>query len=216
MVFADSQIHFGLVITYCEKQSAKSARIRSSCGLSPSSPSFSQFVVVHDTLRPSEMPSIPIHLPSSTRSTLSSSSLPSLLHTPLGYALLELQGTINFPTPSSDSDDGSTEVGRLVFPDYEAPIHPTETVAEGAWMKRVWLYVGFQRMTGSVVRLSKPLAIVRRRDQEDGRAEDVEMDDGEQSSGVGETTREELEIVEIVEWKIVFRSRPEPVGLVPD
>lgn len=59
-------------------------------------------------------------------------------------------------------------------------------------MKRVHLYVGLhQRLTGEVKRLPRAVAVIRKRD--DG-AED------------------ELEVVELVYWKVLFSSRPEPVG----
>jgi chromosome transmission fidelity protein 8 len=151
---------------------------------------------------------IPIHLPDPTRSS-SGSSLPPLLQTPLGYALLELQGTINFPVPSTEDGEGSTEVGRVVFPDYD-PSSADAGTAEGPWMKRVWLYVGFQRMTGSVVKLAKPLAVLRRREA-CGREMQLEG-----AARAQRTTEEELEILELVQWKFVFRSRPEPVGLAAD
>ena len=54
-----------------------------------------------------------------------------------------------------------------------------------------------QRLTGEVKKLAKPLGIVRRR-----------VNDAEP----GDEDGDELEIVEIVEWKVVFSSRPEPVG----
>ena len=61
-------------------------------------------------------------------------------------------------------------------------------------MKRVHLYVGqHQRLTGEVKKLPNPVAVIRKR--EDPR-----------------TDSEELEIMEIVYWKVVFSSRPEPVG----
>jgi chromosome transmission fidelity protein 8 len=154
------------------------------------------------------MPTITVHLPAPTRSS-PGSSLPPLLQTPLGYALLELQGTINFPAPAGEDGEGSTEVARVVFPDYD-PSSADAGTAEGPWMKRVWLYVGFQRMTGSVVRLAKPLALLRRRE---ARGEEMHLDG---AAGAQRTTEEELEILELVRWKIVFRSRPEPVGLTAD
>lgn len=134
------------------------------------------------------------------------------MHTPLGFALLELQGTINFPSsgvnpPSGDSNE-STEVGRLVFPDYD----PAQGAVEGAWMKRAWLFVGFQRMTGSVVKLSKPLGVVRRRQPAGDTMEGLEPADG----AISASPSEQLEILEIVRWKIAFRSRPEPVGLAAE
>lgn len=57
----------------------------------------------------------------------------------------------------------------------------------------MYLYVGkYQRMTGEVKKLPKPLGVVRRRK--------VDQDG------------DELEVLEVVEWKAIFRERPEPVG----
>ena len=56
------------------------------------------------------------------------------------------------------------------------------------------LYVGkHQRLTGEVKKLAKPLAVVGKRE---GLVEVVE----------------ELEIREVVRWKVLFSTRPEPVG----
>jgi chromosome transmission fidelity protein 8 len=63
-------------------------------------------------------------------------------------------------------------------------------------MRRVYMYVGqHQRLTGEVKKLPRALGVVRRREAA-----------GEEGDG------DELEIVEIVRHKIVFSSRPEPVG----
>lgn len=57
------------------------------------------------------------------------------------------------------------------------------------------MYVGqHQRLTGEVKKLPRALGVVRRREEAAGEEGD------------------ELEIVEIVRHKIVFSSRPEPVG----
>lgn len=145
------------------------------------------------------MPSIPIHPlpPSSSSRPAETNPLPSLLHTPSGLALLELQGTINMPEPDLSLSDGhDTPIGRLVFPDYS----PSDPADSTAWMKRVHLYVGkHQRLTGEVKKLPNPMALIQRRG---GNGEDMEVDGG----------GEELEIVELVRWKILFSSRPEPVG----
>ncbi|KAK3304367.1 Ctf8-domain-containing protein [Chaetomium strumarium] len=150
---------------------------------------------------------VPLHPPSSSPSSSSpfANPLPALLHTPSGLALLELQGTINLPPsvlhePSSESDDASeappVPIGRLHFPEY----HPG-TKDDTAWMKRVWMYVGnHQRMLGEVKKLPRALAVLRRRS-------DPRVVEGE-----GEKKEEELEVVEVVKYKIVFSSRPEPVG----
>ncbi|GJC85916.1 hypothetical protein ColLi_08754 [Colletotrichum liriopes] len=111
-----------------------------------------------------------------------------------------MQGTINLPQFNLDEDNGNSEseipIGKVVFPDY----HP-ETQEEGstAWMKRVFLYVGqHQRLHGEVKKLPKAMAIIRRR--------------GEAIIGKDGETEEELEVAEIVKYKIMFGNRPEPVG----
>ncbi|KAI1655734.1 hypothetical protein F4813DRAFT_366119 [Daldinia decipiens] len=134
--------------------------------------------------------------------TADQSPLPQLLQTPSGLAILELQGTINVP----ENNEGNTQevnIGRLVFPDY----HPeTQDASSTAWMKQIYLYVGeHQRLTGEAKKLPKAMAIIRKRTKSE---EDVEMADETSSS----STVEELEVVEIVKYKIVFSQRPEPVG----
>ncbi|KFY45107.1 hypothetical protein V494_01145 [Pseudogymnoascus sp. VKM F-4513 (FW-928)] len=135
----------------------------------------------------------------------SENPLPQLLQTPSGLALLEMQGTINTPTPpQKDEDDESdqpgtyeTPIGRLVFPDYEPGAS-----GGGAWQKRVYLYVGMhQRLTGEVKALPKAIAIIRKRAPSET-----------ESAAKDGSGAEELEIVEIVKHKIIFSSRPEPVG----
>ena len=124
-------------------------------------------------------------------------TLPQLLHTPSGLAILELQGTINFPEPTASSEHSytpsstATEVGRLVFPHYTPGISDPNG---GAWMKRVYFYIGkHQRMTGEIKKLAKPLAVLRK-------AEGEGKEDGQ------------VEVVEIVRYKLLFGSRPEPVS----
>ena len=63
-------------------------------------------------------------------------------------------------------------------------------------MKRVHLYVGqHQRLTGEVKKLPNPVAVLRKRDSREVNSEGSE-----------------LEIAEIVYFKLIFSSRPEPVG----
>lgn len=168
------------------------------------------------------MPSIPLHPPrKSLNPNTHNNPLPALLQTPSGLAILELQGTINFPTSTPDDDNDSdmntqddpseqgtktkiieTELGKIMFPDYSEFMDPDST----KWMKRVYLYAGrYQRMTGEVKKLAKPLAVVRRRERSA-----TERGDG---NGYGGEGQDELEIVEVVKYKILFASRPEPVGL---
>lgn len=132
--------------------------------------------------------------------------LPQLLQTPSGLALLELQGTINLPTAEGAADGGSQQqqpvsIGRIDFPDYRSD-SITFDPASTAWMKRVYMYVGqHQRLTGEVKKLPRAVGVVRRRQQAGGAG-----------GGGGDDRAEELEVVEVVKYKIVFSSRPEPVG----
>jgi chromosome transmission fidelity protein 8 len=153
------------------------------------------------------MPSVPVHLPSAAPSR-PENPLPQLLHTPSGLALVEIQGTIHFPTPT-ESSVPSTQVGKLVFPFYNPDINdPSDT----KWMKRVYMYIGKgQRMTGECKKLPKPYGVMRKRETTHG--EDVDMGVVDQEDS---TKEEELEIVEVVRYKIVFSARPEPISGVAE
>jgi chromosome transmission fidelity protein 8 len=158
---------------------------------------------------PFKMPPVPIHSSPVRVDRVSDNPLPSLLHTPSGLALLELQGTINIPSNTDSSSmmitdvhsgatSRETPIGRLVFPDYE------EGTEGQQWMKKVYLYVGkHQRLTGEVKKLPKAIAVIRRRDG------------GAQSEADGDENAE-LEIVDLVKFKILFSSRPEPVGAMSE
>ncbi|KAL9026817.1 MAG: hypothetical protein Q9196_004573 [Gyalolechia fulgens] len=150
------------------------------------------------------MPSVPLCLPDPDRGQGlkgGQNPLPQLLQTPSGLAILELQGTINIPSAAANrasdsvSSASATAVGRVVFPEYRAD-DPAERIS---WMKRVHLYIGqHQRLTGEVKKLNTPIAIIRRKS------------DPEHGSSFAET--EELEIAEIINYKIIFSTRPEPVS----
>ena len=147
---------------------------------------------------------ISLHPPMKDRSSAAPNQLPQLIQTPSGLALLELQGTINLPTSSDNdtqSDSSKTqepfEFGKLRFPDY------VEGAEGSAWMQRVHLYVGkHQRLTGEVKKLPKPLAVVKKREKR--------ILEG--SGGPYEEYGENLQVVEIVKYKLMFSNRPEPVG----
>ncbi|KAL8666426.1 MAG: hypothetical protein Q9202_001449 [Teloschistes flavicans] len=148
------------------------------------------------------MPTVPLHtLESGLKSVLGKDQnlLPELLQTPSGLAILELQGTINMPLTHEGMAEeldspASTTVGRVVFPDYD----PNDVTESTSWMKRVHLYVGrHQRLTGEVKKLAAPLAVVRRKASPSDAC----------SSGT-----EELEIAEIIYYRLLFSTRPEPVS----
>ncbi|KAF2479039.1 chromosome transmission fidelity protein 8 [Neohortaea acidophila] len=136
------------------------------------------------------MPTIPIY-PQSRQGATHHSNLPHVLQTPSGLAVVEIQGTIKCSTPHTGAhDDVLAAVGRVVFPYYD----DAKGAGDNAWQKRVYLYIGqHQRLTGEVKKLANPMALLRRR---------AASNDG----------HDELEIAEIVHYKLTFAHRPEPVG----
>ena len=177
------------------------------------------------------MPTVPLWPPSPSRSlSTPPNPLPSLLHTPSGLAIVEIQGSLHVPSAvdahsGEPFSAGTIKVGKLVFPllpdqnfnDIE------EKPSSDAWMKTVYLYVGqHQRMTGEVKKLVKPLAVIRKKG--DGRCDATAMPTTTKTNTAAAATTsnvaanssnetEELEIIEIVNYKLVFSQRPEPVGI---
>ncbi len=165
------------------------------------------------------MPSIPLYPPNLSRSPATFNPLPSPIQTPSGLALLEIQGTLHTSSSNQDSTSPSsldptiensssheTPIGRIVFPNYKPSLLGEE---DQSWMKRVYLYVGkHQRLTGEVKKLGKPVAVLRKR----GRREMTDGRVGMEHESGAEEIGEELEVVEIVRFRILFAGRPEPVG----
>ncbi|KAI1311659.1 putative sister chromatid cohesion protein Ctf8 [Xylaria venustula] len=151
--------------------------------------------------------SVTLHVRPTTVETPSANSLPQLIQTPAGLAILELQGTINLPQfdeNGGEVGDRELEIGRISFPDY----HPeTQDASSTAWMKRVHLYVGqHQRLTGEVKKLPRALAVIRKRH--------IPGPDANMANSSPTDSEDDLEIVEIVKYKLMFSHRPEPVGTV--
>ena len=89
-----------------------------------------------------------------------------------------------------------------MFPDY----NPSNNIDDKKWMKKVYLFIGkHQRMGGEVRELRNAIAVVRRREKSRTLSGD-EIEAGDGDAG------DELEIAEIVRYKVVFANRPEPVG----
>ena len=149
------------------------------------------------------MASVKLHPREAAPKDASANSFPPLIQTPSGLAILELPGTINLPE-SQGNQPNDIEIGRVSFPDYNPNVlDPSNT----SWMKTVQLYVGkHQRLTGEVKKLPKALAVIRKRD-----AGTEKPQEGDEDRMLDEDSAD-LEVVEIVKYKLVFSSRPEPVG----
>ena len=120
------------------------------------------------------------------------------MKTPSGLAIVEIQGTLNSTgaAPLQQRDGGSAlPIGKLVFPYYDA----SKSTEDISWQKRVYLYVGkHQRLTGEVKKLANPIAVLQKKSQP--------------NPGASSSDNDELEIVEVVYYKLLFAHRPEPVG----
>jgi len=140
------------------------------------------------------MPTVDVYPAGTVSSPTVTNPLPPLLQTPFGLAIIEIQGTLNISHPSTDPIQ---DIGRLVFPSIPAGTVPRPD--DTKWTKKVLLYIGKnQRLTGEAKKLSKPLAVIRRKER------DEEENDENGSSG-----RDELEIMDIVRYKLFFGGRPE-------
>ncbi|KIV97797.1 hypothetical protein PV10_01504 [Exophiala mesophila] len=136
--------------------------------------------------------------------SIGSNPLPYTLQTPSGLAIVEIQGTIHTPMSTAQTDTlssqatSNTPIGRLEFPFYE-----NGDQSEGKWMKRVYLYVGkHQRLTGEVKKLPKPLGVLRKRP----------VNAVTSSSQVADESSGDLDLVDVIKYKLLFSGRPEPVG----
>jgi chromosome transmission fidelity protein 8 len=134
---------------------------------------------------------IEIHPPSPERQPQGPNPLPPLIQTPSGLALLELHGSFKISDAAAAEAGGSgVRIGKIDF-----PLYNPESAEDEAWMKKVYMYVDRgSRLKGEVKKLPKAFAIVRKRDGPSG--------------GSGE----ELEVAEVVKYKIYFSERPEPIG----
>ena len=131
------------------------------------------------------MPSVPISMPAKANTSNDTKPLPNILQTPAGLAILEIQGSLNSTLHTEPG--ANLPVGKLDFPLYDA----SEPVTNTAWQKRVHLYVGkHQRLTGEVKKLPQAIALLRKTDADS----------------------QALEVAEIIRYKVLFASRPEPVG----
>ncbi|CZT24423.1 related to sister chromatid cohesion protein Ctf8 [Ramularia collo-cygni] len=133
------------------------------------------------------MPSISLNRPTQQPTLSIQNPLPQILHTPSGLALIELQGSV-LSEQTSHQVSTAINLGRLVFP-------ADDSSQTSEWDgKRVFLFVGkHQRMAGEVKKLGKAIAVVRKSRRE----------------GAGEG---EVEVEEIVRFKMIFAHRPEPMG----
>ncbi|KAK5944146.1 hypothetical protein PMZ80_003427 [Knufia obscura] len=145
------------------------------------------------------MPAAEIIRSTNTYTGKQDNPLPELLHTPAGLAILEIQGTIHAPLPESNNSN-ATEIGRLEFPLYEGD---GRNASEGQWMKKVHLYIGkHQRLSGEVKKLAKPLVVL-----------DKGVGDSNANNDTMNREGAQLKILAIIKHKILFSSRPEPVGM---
>ncbi|ODQ55759.1 hypothetical protein SAICODRAFT_23129 [Saitoella complicata NRRL Y-17804] len=99
--------------------------------------------------------------------------------------LLELQATI-------EGMDPDTIMGGLSYDEQS---------------KTAYLTVGYQRLTGKVVDLKSPFAVLRKRE-----GGELSMEDAEGRAADWQRGDVEMDVVEIIRKKVVFNQRPEPIS----
>ncbi|KAI5970286.1 hypothetical protein CANMA_000638 [Candida margitis] len=145
---------------------------------------------------------------------LSSSSSPSnLITTPYGLALLEIQGELNLPHTKPDIPlDQLSPLDQEKMRNFVTVDDIYDAVKFGQLHfdtkddSKVTLFIGkSQRLIGNVVKLDVPLGVLKipLNQQKSSRDEDVDMDGGE--------TEQEIQMIDIVRAKMIFKQRPLPI-----
>lgn len=124
----------------------------------------------------------------------------TIMATPFGFTLIEIQGELNMPKikPELLNEEESKLFGKTKYPQLltskeESPL--VDIVKFGSLeieedMKRATLFIGnSQRLIGNIVKLDKPLGVLK----------------------LVENEEENCEIVDIIEMKIIFKQRPLPI-----
>ncbi|KAI5961700.1 hypothetical protein KGF57_001634 [Candida theae] len=141
----------------------------------------------------------------------SSSSVPNLITTPYGLALLEIQGELNLPHTKPDiSLDQLSPLDQEKMKNFVTVDDVYDAVKFGHLQfdskdeSRVTLFIGkSQRLIGNVVKLDIPLGVLKvplRQEIRNEDDDDVDMD-----------AEQEIQMIDIVRAKMIFKQRPLPI-----
>jgi hypothetical protein len=112
------------------------------------------------------------------------------------WTAIELQGSL-------EQRDGAKEVAGREIGGME--------ISEDR--KTAVLKIGNHQLKGSLVKLGKPLAVTRKRTEEDGPVldddGDLDLDSGMKTRGNQST---EYKVVAVVRYKYIFKTRPKPIN----
>ncbi|KAI9622550.1 hypothetical protein KEM48_007167 [Puccinia striiformis f. sp. tritici PST-130] len=112
--------------------------------------------------------------------------------------IVELQGVLESSSKDLESDDPQAalegaEIGLLDMSNPEKPV----------------LRIGNHELEGKCMKLAKPLAVLRR--QELAQKKYPGIDESENQAGGTKVTTNRFDIVDIIERKIIFSKRPQPI-----
>lgn len=122
---------------------------------------------------------------------------PSIIKTPMGLAMIEIQGELNIPNekPVGLSSEEDKLFKTCNLPPFLSNKEPVDVVKIGSVeieeeSKRVTLFISTtQRLVGKIVKLDPPLGLMK-----------LSQDD-----------KEPCEIVDVITSKMIFSSRPLPI-----
>ncbi|CUM66158.1 uncharacterized protein PRCAT00003816001 [Priceomyces carsonii] len=116
---------------------------------------------------------------------LNSDEPDNFVSTPYGLSLLEIQGDLNLPTNSLEDDPGTVKID-----DIREAVKFGKLEIDEKDSSRITLYIGkSQRLLGSIVDLDTPLAVMK-----------VPTDESV-----------DIEIVDVIKKKMIFKQRPLPI-----
>ncbi|PLW57991.1 hypothetical protein PCANC_00737 [Puccinia coronata f. sp. avenae] len=115
--------------------------------------------------------------------------------------IVELQGALESSSKDLETEDPQAtlegaEIGLMDISNAEKPI----------------LRIGNHELEGKFVKLAKPLVVLRRQEIAEKRYPGI--DDSEDHGGRARKTSHRFDIVDIIERKILFSKRPQPIVVI--
>ncbi|KAA1109745.1 hypothetical protein PGTUg99_033652 [Puccinia graminis f. sp. tritici] len=115
--------------------------------------------------------------------------------------IVELQGALESSAKDLETDDPQAalegaEIGLIDLANPEKPI----------------LRIGNHELEGKCIKLAKPLVVMRR--QELAKKKYPGIDESDNSAGGTRKTSNKFDIVDIIERKLIFSKRPQPIVVI--
>ncbi|EFP79756.1 uncharacterized protein PGTG_06077 [Puccinia graminis f. sp. tritici CRL 75-36-700-3] len=128
--------------------------------------------------------------------------------------IVELQGALESSAKDLETDDpqAALEGAEIGLIDLEnpasAPIYLINRIKIDIMEKPI-LRIGNHELEGKCIKLAKPLVVMRR--QELAKKKYPGIDESDNSAGGTRKTSNKFDIVDIIERKLIFSKRPQPI-----